>query len=312
MSVTSSSSRHANSRTRRLLPIPGAPSSVTSSGERWLRRRASASWRRATSFALPTSGASRCTVGRAGPRAATTSHAGTGSAFPFARTGSTSRYSIVSRVARYVASPTRMPSTGAADWSRAQVLTTSPAAIHSPPSGRAWSATAATPLFTPIRMCSSLPMSAAFSSSTRDRTARAARTARSGSSSWATGAPKIATTASPMNFSTVPPYRSSSTRRFSNTVPRNARTSSGSSCSASSVEPTTSAKRTLTKRRSSLGPRCSPVSAVPHVGQKAKRSSTGDPQDSHTVPSGEPQPAQKRAPSSFSNPHAAQLILGGW
>ena len=35
---------------------------------------------------------------------------------------------------------------------------------------------------------------------------RAARTARSASSSWAVGAPQTAITASPMNFSTVPPY----------------------------------------------------------------------------------------------------------
>jgi class 3 adenylate cyclase len=41
----------------------------------------------------------------------------------------------------------------------------------------------------------------------------AARTARSGSSSWAAGAPKTAITASPMDFSTVPPRRSSSSRR---------------------------------------------------------------------------------------------------
>ena len=44
------------------------------------------------------------------------------------------------------------------------------------------------------------------------RIASAARTARSGSSSCATGAPKSAMTASPMNFSTVPPKRSSSLR----------------------------------------------------------------------------------------------------
>ena len=44
------------------------------------------------------------------------------------------------------------------------------------------------------------------------RIASAARTARSGSSSCATGAPKTAITASPMNFSTVPPKRSSSPR----------------------------------------------------------------------------------------------------
>ena len=44
-----------------------------------------------------------------------------------------------------------------------------------------------------------------------DRDLRAARTARSASSPRATGAPKTAITASPMNFSTVPPKRSIST-----------------------------------------------------------------------------------------------------
>ena len=43
----------------------------------------------------------------------------------------------------------------------------------------------------------------------------AARTARSASSSFATGAPQTAITASPMNFSTVPPYRSISARQSS-------------------------------------------------------------------------------------------------
>ena len=40
----------------------------------------------------------------------------------------------------------------------------------------------------------------------------AARTARSASSSWAIGVPHTAMTASPMNFSTVPPYRSTIAR----------------------------------------------------------------------------------------------------
>jgi hypothetical protein len=46
----------------------------------------------------------------------------------------------------------------------------------------------------------------------QSRIAKAARTSRSGSSSCATGAPKNATTSSPMNFSTVPPKRSSCDR----------------------------------------------------------------------------------------------------
>ena len=40
---------------------------------------------------------------------------------------------------------------------------------------------------------------------TASTSSSAARTARSASSSWAVGAPHTAITASPMNFSTVPP-----------------------------------------------------------------------------------------------------------
>ena len=96
--------------------------------------------------------------------------------------------------------------TGAADCSRAAVLTTSPAAIPSPSAGRAPSATSASPVLTrdPHLELVAPPAIA------QSRIASAARTARSGSSSCATGAPKTAITASPMNFSTVPPKRSSS------------------------------------------------------------------------------------------------------
>ena len=84
------------------------------------------------------------------------------------------------------------------------MLTTSPATMPSPSSGRASTVTSASPVLTAMRT-SSLPSSAIPS-----RIASAARTARSGSSSCATGAPKTAMTASPMNFSTVPPRCSSS------------------------------------------------------------------------------------------------------
>jgi hypothetical protein len=100
-----------------------------------------------------------------------------------------------------------MPLTGAAVWRRAAVLTTSPATIPSPSAGRAPSDTSASPVVTAIRTCSW-----GWSSRTQSRIASAARMARSGSSSCATGAPKTAITASPMNFSTVPPKRSSSER----------------------------------------------------------------------------------------------------
>ena len=108
-------------------------------------------------------------------------------------------------VARKVASPTAIRSTGAAPCRRAAVFITSPAAIPSPSTARDPRTTRASPVFTAVRMWRSSHSCSAFSASTALLIASAARTARSGSSSWATGAPKSATTASPMNFSTVPP-----------------------------------------------------------------------------------------------------------
>jgi hypothetical protein len=67
-------------------------------------------------------------------------------------------------------------------------------------------------------------------------------------------APKTATTASPMNFSTEPPKRSSSDRRCAWYGDRIASTSSGSSVSERAVKPTRSAKSTLTTLRSRRGP----------------------------------------------------------
>ena len=128
------------------------------------------------------------------------SQAGTGSALPFAVdrlavAGSRSRARSRGRSARRRGCRSPAPR----DWSRAAVLTTSPAAIPSPASGRASTVTSASPVLTPMRTSTPARPPA------HSRIASAARTARSGSSSCATGAPKIAITASPMNFSTVPP-----------------------------------------------------------------------------------------------------------
>ena len=60
--------------------------------------------------------------------------------------------------------------------------------------------TAASPVSTPARAWMPGP-----SVGTASTSSSAARTARSASSSCATGAPQTAMTASPMNFSTVPP-----------------------------------------------------------------------------------------------------------
>ncbi len=109
---------------------------------------------------------------------------------------------------RSVAAPTTAESCGAAVWSRAAVFTTSPATIASPRSDLAPSVTTASPVLTPIRTESPRSGPSSFNSAMASRMRKPARTARSASSSWAVGAPNTAITASPMNFSTVPPSRS--------------------------------------------------------------------------------------------------------
>jgi hypothetical protein len=67
----------------------------------------------------------------------------------------------------------------------------------------------------PIRAASEMPDDAArsaFNASRASCISKAARTARSASSSWLVGTPKNATTASPMNFSTFPLWRCNASR----------------------------------------------------------------------------------------------------
>jgi len=73
------------------------------------------------------------------------------------------------------------------------------------------SPTITSPVLTPMRAPSRAPKSrstSVLSASSASRMPAAARTARSASSSWTVGTPKTAITASPMNFSTVPPWDS--------------------------------------------------------------------------------------------------------
>ena len=96
----------------------------------------------------------------------------------------------------------------------------------------------------------SRPMRPSMPSSTiASRISSAARSARSASSSCTAGMPKTAMTASPMNFSTTPPWRSAAARIRSKYVASIARTTSGSYVSPSSVESVTSAKSTVTTFR---------------------------------------------------------------
>ena len=95
---------------------------------------------------------------------------------------------------------------------------------------------------------------------------RPQRTARSGSSSCATGAPKNTSTPSPISRATVPSYRAAIA--FSRPNARCTRTvqSSGSSFSAIVVEPAMSANRIVSGRRSLVAARpavaVGPVSGI--------------------------------------------------
>ena len=113
-----------------------------------------------------------------------------------------SSYAIEASVTRRVTSSTSTVAGSAIDCSREAVLTVSPSTI---PSLVVPNWTAASPVSTPARTRSSVIPTSAPSAVTAAVSASAARTARSGSSSRATGVPHTAITASPMNFSTVPP-----------------------------------------------------------------------------------------------------------
>jgi len=69
------------------------------------------------------------------------------------------------------------------------------------------------------------------------------------SSSCTAGTPNTAITASPMNFSTVAPCRSSVARDTSKKRVMTRRNASGSLCSPIAVDPVTSAKRIVTVLR---------------------------------------------------------------
>ncbi len=109
---------------------------------------------------------------------------------------------MVCSVARRVASPMKTAPGSATLWIREAVFTRSPATI---PSRSAPIVTAASPVRTPTRARRPSAPSSSPSDEMAATRSSAARTARSASSSVAVGVPQTAITASPMNFSTVPP-----------------------------------------------------------------------------------------------------------
>jgi hypothetical protein len=166
---------------------------------------------------------------------------------------------------------------------RAAALTASPVASASPGRGAVTAMTE--PVLMPMRSSSATPYRSpisSFSSPSRLRMRRAARSARAGSSSCTCGTPNAAMTASPMNFSTVPPSASISARMAAKNAPMTSFSRSASSRSPRAVEPVMSANRTVTTLRSS-------------------RAAAG------TRASSRPQPLQKRASSGFSRPQRSQV-----
>ncbi len=123
--------------------------------------------------------------------------AGTGLVLPLSACSPAGSNAIDTEAAWYVVSPTSTVPGAATDWRRAAVFTMSPATI---PWFVAPRVTAASPVRRPTRAWMVGPR--VRTASTRSS---AARTARPASSSRATGVPQTAITASPMNFSTVPP-----------------------------------------------------------------------------------------------------------
>ena len=174
------------------------------------------------------------------------------------------------------ANPTALPasrcvaasaSTGpgsAAACTRAAVFTASPATIPSPAAPRV---TATSPVTTPARAARPGTPASAPSSATAATRSSAARTARSASPSAAAGVPHTAITASPMNFSTTPPYRPITVRATAKYCDSSSRTASGSRASDSGVNPTTSQNSTEHTRRSATGAR--PRRGPPHGAARA-------------------------------------------
>ena len=188
-------------------PSPGGRDRSRRSGRARPRGRGSRgpgrSARRRSGAAAPSPRRRRPRAGRPAPARA----------LPLATTGSTSSTCTASRTRAYVASPSSTSPAPAACSSRAAVLTASPVA-NEPPARDAPATTE--PVLTPVRisrrhaedpgqLLATAPATACPSSC-------AARTARRASSSRTSGTPKTASTASPTNFSTVPPCRSTAAR----------------------------------------------------------------------------------------------------
>ena len=184
--------------------------------------------------------------------------------------GVTGSVLTASRTSRSVCSPIRTSPAEAACSRRAATFTASPVTSVSP------APDTTSPVLSPIRTSSPRRP-------TTSRISAAARTARSASSSCTCGSPNTAIAASPTNFSTVPPWRSRIVRRSAWYPSMISRSTSGSLCSPSAVEPTRSQKTTVTVF---LTPLAVPAArSAPHLPQKRKPSGFSLPHERQTVTS---------------------------
>ena len=176
-------------------------------------------------------------------------------------------------------------------------------------------------MFTPIRISSATPCvrcSASFTSARRCRIPSAARSARAGSSSCAIGTPNTAITASPMNFSTVPPSRLDHLAHRDEVGVEHLAEPLGIEALAEPVDPVTSANRTVTSFRSAAlvaagsALAAAPASVgAPHAGQNMASAGSSRPHDRHTASSALPQAGQKRAPAATSAPQFPHFRTDG-
>ena len=241
--------RSRHSCTRRVLPSPASPTKTTTEPAPPTASRRAVS-RTVSSAARPTRRLRPPRWPRPPARALGPSrYEATTDLVPVVRVTSSGGPQLKrASVAPRVAGPTRTEPTMATDCSAAATPITSPTAPYStlapPPMGP----TTAGPVSMPIRTADE-PVS--DWDTTADNARNPARTARSGSSSCASGAPKIAAKPPPEIEVTVPPSRSTSAITAANAPPMTSRRSSGSILLAS-PGPVTSAKSTLTTLRSSL------------------------------------------------------------
>src|ERR1700691_3628743 len=307
-SAASPSAYFSNSQPSLDLPTPAGPETSTSRGT----RRSAAAWNRSlivrSSASRPVSGASSPSTRWTPPTADSTRvarHSRADSALPLSRCSPASANPIALPARRCVGVSASTVPGSAADWTRAAVFTASPATIPSPAAPRF---TATSPVTTPARAARPGTPDSTPSSATASTRSSAARTARSASSSVATGVPQTAITASPMNFSTAPPYRPMTVRATSKYRDSNSRTASGSRDSDNGVNPTTSQNNTEHTRRSATS---FPVGRPTAATGAGITSGPADPASTDpALKSTEPQKRQKRLPGVSGSPHAGQAPNG--